>query len=117
MQRGPFGIALVLVAAILCSCKSTPLPQPFPYEGVYSGYYVWGFEVSAFYPQGARERWWLVRHGKIDLHELNGSEVYLAVRGTLTPKGKYGHLGGYDRELYVTDVIELTRLPTRPRRF
>ena len=35
-----------------------------------------------------------------------GGCLYLVVRGTLTPRGNYGHLGKYDRQLTTQEVSE-----------
>jgi hypothetical protein len=39
----------------------------------------------------------------------------MAVRGSVTEVGSYGHLGAYSRELTVTDVIEVRPLPDKER--
>ena len=104
-------IGLLGGLAILCGCKSTP--ESFPFDGVYSGYYSRGFEVSSFRPQGSTERWSLSSNKTLEpimRATDGGAEIYLVVRGTITPKGSYGHLGGNNRELYVSDVIEFLRV-------
>ena len=101
--RGVLFISLMAVAATGCATRA-----PWPAEGVFSGYYVWGFERSDFRPAGTAERWWI--SGVVD--SLRGqpstpNPAYIAVRGTLSAKGRFGHLGGYVRELLVEEIIEV----------
>jgi len=83
---------------------------------VFEGTYVVWFEVSRFTPKDTHEAWWL--SGKVpclDKFTKVGDEdseplyLHLEVRGTLSPEGHYGHLGGYSRELEVTEVLSCRR--------
>src|SRR5262245_1171843 len=97
-----FAIGLIVGLANTVGCRSTT-PAPWPYVGVYSGYYSRGRELSFFQPQGSSERWWLSNYEKIEATQAaQNSEIYLVVQGSITPKGRYGHLGAYDRELRVS---------------
>jgi hypothetical protein len=84
----------------------------------YSGYYRTGFEASSFHPDGLDERWWLIGQvpcrGLNIRHDIDGFPsagwVYLSVRGTVSDKGRHGHLGAYDRKLSVRRVISCRSL-------
>lgn len=100
--------ACILVCFLLAGCAyaaAAPAPQEF------RGYYTYGFEVEAFEPCGARERWWVVRgealyrwHREIaDSYE----RVFAVIRGHTGSRGQYGHLGMYQREIVVADVLEV----------
>lgn len=75
-------------------------------EGVWSH----GFEVSAFRPIDAEgEKWWITtlggrRWGDVGLDDVMSRYKQLRVRivGYISPKGHYGHLGAYVREVLVT---------------
>lgn len=86
--------------------------QLWPRE--YAGHFSMGFETSAFTPCAPGERWWVSGVSK-DMSERyraasQGQDyqaVYLRVRGRVSAAGRYGHLGAYDRELQVLEVLEL----------
>jgi len=71
----------------------------------YSGYFMYGFEVSLFRPVGSTERWWLVGSISIPCPLPTRSYIFLEVMGELSPKGKYGHQGLYDRQLGAVDFV------------
>lgn len=83
----------------------------------FEGYYAYGFETSAFVPCGVKEQWWVTpANGEIGqalvngYQELTGSQnraVYARVRGTITPKGSYGHLGMFQRGITVNEIVVL----------
>lgn len=105
-------IALLAFAVYFVSCHSmdTALPSP---DGSYRGRYTFGFEVGSLTPCGSPEQWWVTVETPV-LREALGERtatVYTEVRGDLSAKGSYGHLGQYARELVVREVV-LTRLPT-----
>lgn len=82
----------------------------------YEGHYTVGFEVSSFVPCGSKEAWWVTGSstlvecvGEIDYYNL--STVFARVKGKESKKGKYGHLGGYEREFDLKEVLEC-REPT-----
>ena len=75
-----------------------------------------GFETSAFTPCDASyrgERWWasgLPPEGHARYRELTTKmyePVFLKVRAIRTRKGSYGHMGGYQRELTIVELLEL----------
>lgn len=77
----------------------------------YVGFYSWGFEVSSFSPCGSEEKWWtngsdlVERYIMLDVDEYE--EVFVRLKGTRSELGEYGHLGEYDREFEVTEVLEI----------
>src|SRR6185369_12358640 len=71
----------------------------------FRGHYEHRFEVDSFRPCGLNERW-RVKHKTDALVRAVthpdgtiGGELYVELRGVVTDRGHYGHLGAYDREL------------------
>ncbi len=95
-----------------------PLPSPTPtFSGPpkeYEGTFTYGFEVIAFKPCNSNEVWWL--NGEIaamrDLRTRYGAltqkmePVHVQLRGLVSERGIYGHMGGYQREFYLQGVVE-----------
>jgi hypothetical protein len=105
VPRGSLAWAIAFAAATGCSH-----PQPGVSQ-THRGYYTFGFEVSAFQPCWSDERWW-VSEGSGLLHErliqLSGSphgEIYAEVRGVISERGAFGHLGRYDRDIAIHEVL------------
>ena len=77
-----------------------------------------GFEVESFQPCSQDVQWWLTGaeafvelHTKYrDLGVKQYAPVYAKIKGRRSVKGKYGHLGLYEREFYVEEVIEFRPL-------
>ena len=74
------------------------------------GHYSQGFEVDAFRECGSDESWWVTQAGPLRerYRALNPSQyqsVYVELRGEAGPRGQYGHLGQYRRELAVSEVM------------
>lgn len=69
-----------------------------------------GFETTAFLPDDAeKESWWMTSYGgvgfsAIGLADSGGRHPPTRVRitGYLSPRGDYGHMGGYRYEVLVT---------------
>ncbi len=81
----------------------------------FRGYYQAGFEVEAFEPCGSPEKWWVVRGDELNARyrQFVGAPyepVFIVVRGQVGPRGRYGHLGLYNRELVVQQVLEIRPL-------
>jgi hypothetical protein len=71
------------------------------------------YEVSSFSPSGdySGETWWfeIVPGAKVDLLPGNLLPVGkpIRIKGYVSKPGKYGHLDGYDRQLYVSELVGL----------
>src|SRR5262245_57583484 len=69
------------------------------------------FEVSCFTPRHASsEAWWLNGFGNTEYvlpkkEEKTDQRMLYRISGFLSPRGQYGHLGGYDHEFYATKVV------------
>ena len=100
---------IVLSALGLIVCAHSGVAS----ERVFSGRYTVGFETSQFVPCGKDEKWWVTG----DLSAINakmktspGGEMqtfFVRVMGSVTPPGRYGHLGAYKRKLTVARVIRV----------
>ena len=81
----------------------------------FSGRYISAFEVSWFEPDGSTEKWWA--SGALpgaDHPDQWKERIYqIAVRGVLSPKGHYGHLGMCERELVVEELLSCKQLSTQ----
>jgi hypothetical protein len=130
-KRRPILVAIIIVLA-LCICASCVLGAGAaayfwparvvtgPSTGEFSGFYTSGFEVSSFIACGQTdEQWWLGADPATGFYDyyrtLTGSQapgdytaVFVRFRGNLTAPGLYGHLGAYSREVYVTDLLEMS---------
>jgi hypothetical protein len=80
---------------------------------VVSGIYSWGFEVSDFQPCGLDEKWWVVglepelSSRYRDITSEAYEPVYAQLKGNKSELGRYGHLGAYDRQFEVHEILEL----------
>jgi len=129
-RRLIFAAVAVVVALCLCLAvagtalffyQRTLPPRPTPDMAVeLTGHMVIGFEVASFVPCGTGDApgdsqgYWLSADPGVQLYEAYLAAVgeeytpaYLHVLGRLSPPGEYGHLGGYTRELTITEIIAL----------
>ncbi|MGM3277106.1 hypothetical protein [Ralstonia sp. 24A2] len=82
---------------------------PIEREGVWSH----SFEVSAFRPTDAEgDKWWITtlgdgpwRDAGVDNAWKRNKPFRVRIVGYLSPKGRYGHLGAYVREVLVTSGV------------
>ncbi len=80
-------------------------------NGTFTGVYSLGFELSEFQPSGSECRWWL--RGNIEpiwaatgsREEMESASVRIAVEGSVSEPGCYGHTGMYRRALTVTRIV------------
>jgi hypothetical protein len=101
---------LVVVALLTPAACGDPFALP---DGSFHGHYTFAFEASAFRPCGADASWWV--SGDLDpvfaffgpLPPGEAARAFVRWHGELSGKGRYGHLGAYERELTVTEVIEV----------
>ncbi|MGE3671609.1 MAG: hypothetical protein AB7K71_18205 [Polyangiaceae bacterium] len=72
---------------------------------VFEGLYVHQFEVSDFAPDDTDSATYWVSGTTDAMDRLHSAPAgAVKVRGKLSSKGHHGHLGGYERELYVCEV-------------
>lgn len=74
------------------------------------GHYSRGFEVEAFRPCGSKAQWWVTAGDELRtrhraLNPAQYQEVFVELRGSAGPVGKFGHMGAYERELQVEEVL------------
>ena len=81
-------------------------------EVVMSGRLSLGFETTSFRRCRSAENWLPIMtpemHARYD--SLAGAmyvPVFARIRGTVGPRGRYGHMGANDRELRVAELLEL----------
>ena len=96
-----------------------PLPSPSPtFSGPpkeYEGSFTYGFEVIAFKPCNSDEVWWLngevaaLKALRTQYEALNKrmQPVHVKLRGLISERGFYGHLGSYQREFYLQAVLDV----------
>ena len=93
--------------------KRQPAPVVVQTEEFRGTYFV-GDESNGFAPCGKSESWW-VNFSDSARETLRSKKITgwghwpMRVRGTLSPPGHYGHLGGYPRQLHVEQVIAIGR--------
>jgi len=81
-------------------------------QEILAGHYSQGFEVDAFRPCGSEEKWWVTEGEELRekyraLAPKQYEEVYVELRGQAGPRGEFGHLGSYNREMVAGEVIEI----------
>ena len=96
-----------------------PLPSPTATLGGepkdYTGTFTYGFEVISFKPCNSAEVWWLDGDAaamtdlrtRYEAITQTMQPVHVQLLGLLSERGIYGHMGGYQRQLYVQDVLEV----------
>lgn len=122
---------LLLLASVSAACRGEQPSRPEVADetepgdtAVFRGVYRFGFERSEFVECGAAERWW-VRPATRDLSRdlvyrrlrpfddapdsvgLGRGAVMVSFRGRPSTRGEYGHMGEYEREFVLTDVVSM----------
>lgn len=86
---------------------------------VLEGVYVHQFEISDFAPDNTDHAVYWVRGTTDAMDRLTSSSASaVKLRGKLSAPGKHGHLGGYEYELYVCEVLmhePLCKTPKGPK--
>lgn len=98
---------LLLLACCGISCASG---KRIPPEQVFRGTCLLDFEQSDFTPEGddPLRRWWLTGDvGEIASRIGVGNPASVTIRGRLSEPGHYGHMSAYERQLEVTEVLEV----------
>jgi hypothetical protein len=84
------------------------------------------FENSEFLPEDSDARWWLVNNPGV------GKRYYILKKGEFSPRSFYvyahfrgylspnrgigvGHMGRYDREFVVTEIVDMRKIEERPK--
>ena len=108
-------LQLSIAALLIASAKCAYSEPPSPVVRQISGCYFTGFETSAFTPKGTHESWWVEWDADTTLLEralprnADGSRgvwsVFVVVRGKVSGAGRYGHMGGYTKEIVVSRLI------------
>ena len=116
----PTSVAATLTALAPTHAPTIP-PLPSPTATLdgkpqdYAGTFTYGFEVVSFTPCNSTEAWWLNGEAAA-MTELRTryaaltktmQPVYVRLRGLASEHGSYGHMGGYQREFYLQDVLEV----------
>ena len=121
MKRSIFATGLVLSVVICTATISGCSLFGSKFGGgadSYVGTMSFGFEESAFRPCDRTEQWWIVGgevvvdlQSKYNDFGVNWYEpVYAELKGDPSNKGEFGHLGAYEREFEVSDVVEVRLL-------
>ena len=112
-------VLAILATLFLAGCDRLP---PWPQRGTYRGEYSVGFEASRFKPCGINEEWWVENAGALadaaippnaNPTRYQSYRIYAEVRARVSRRGRFGHLGFYDREMKVLKVIGTTSTPYR----
>lgn len=116
-------IIVTFAAGVACKSQSAVVPRPIlscsddgdVMEGksaTYSGFYVGGFETSIFFISNSCAVWLSDDMCMIsdDVDCFSHIKAYITVEGVMSPRGQFGHLGGFDRELHVTKVVKVQRI-------
>lgn len=101
--------ALCLLGFAACTDESD--------TGTYSGYYRQGFEQSDFYTRDGQGPWW-VDAGEPEWEQFmahvvpasgrgSAATLRMTVEGQLMAGGGFGHLGQYDKRLFVTRIVDI----------
>jgi|ERR1041385_8696561 hypothetical protein len=108
-------VCISLLALFLSCCASDDLTTDV--STVYRGRYTKGFEINDFVVCGGSQRWWITGDEMPLIKAVTspagmvGGSIYAEVRGHLTRRGNFGHLGAYPHELVVERVLA-TRRPS-----
>ena len=81
-------------------------------DWVYDGFLAFGFETSSFVPCNSEENWWVIPNqqtsdGYTAVSQQPYQAVFARLKGDVSESGMYGHLGQYDREFTVREVVEI----------
>lgn len=123
ISRGRSGrLSTALAAALFLTAVPACGQEAMSFRG--PGHYVTGFETSEFVPcapEHANERWWLTgdsavytalqdaAYGAVPAAERKGrtGRTFVRLRGRITSPGRYGHMGAYEREIEVAEVLDV----------
>jgi hypothetical protein len=109
------------VSAVPTPTRAIPTPVANPddlmKQDLFEGKVAFGFETSLFAPCGVSEQWWVIPADAELSQELQRAYdqtapkeyagVYARLRGKITARGTFGHLGAYQREFTVSEIVDL----------
>ena len=109
-------LALAFLSLAACS-DNEGLPEPGALK-TYSGIYLHGFEASMFIPSSVTEYWWIAEDPSLlsGLREIpvtktagfsDARYMHLIIKGRVSELGVWGHLGAGQRELVVSEVLDI----------
>ena len=107
-------MAIVLWPLVCMSEVRNPFQQlvhcddPNVAEGksaIYSGFYIHEFEHSSFRISAQCEVWLDIGDDECMGTNHKGCSTFITVEGVMSPRGEFGHLDMWDRELHVTKVL------------
>jgi hypothetical protein len=101
-------IASTLITIAACASARNAAYEPRPLRGIYRH----GWEVQSFRPSGSRENWWVANGADLRPRaERAGLDpdgpLLLELRASVSPPGRFGHLGGYSRQIGVEEVLRV----------
>jgi hypothetical protein len=102
---------LILLPLLLAACAPRPAEARTASTGrELAGVYELGFERQTFRPCGAGETWW-VGTAPASLQRGLETRAYVRVRATVGPRGAFGHLGRYPRQIHITEAVHVAECP------
>ncbi len=107
--------SLIVLVTLALACGACSLFGEDTEPGVFEGFYTLGFEDSAFEPCARDERWWVapvneetaLNERYLAVYDQGRVRVFVRLRGERSRKGSYGHLGHYERQLTVSQVLDV----------
>lgn len=98
---------LLTVFAACASARKAPY-ESRPLRGIFRH----GWELQSFRPCGSREDWWVADAADLRPRaERAGLDpdgpLLVEVRASVSPPGRFGHLGGYVRQIGVNEVLHV----------
>ena len=97
----------LLLPLLLCACSPSAADARSAGPEL-AGVYELGFERQTFRPCGSAEAWW-VGTAPASLQRGLGTRAYVRVKGTVGPRGAFGHMGRYPDQLQITEVVADSR--------
>lgn len=102
------------IVGLLCLVAACASPFGATGERQYTGVYAEGTEIMTFHADGEAHPWAVA--GGDALYALqaaappraqpwDGFQIRAVIKGRLSERGRYGHLGMFEREITITDVI------------
>ena len=89
-------------------------------ERVYTGVYAEGLEMMTFRAEGRHETWSVAGGSGVYALQEAAPRIYAAdggprtpfavratIKGELSRRGRYGHVGAFRREITITEVVEV----------